>query len=292
MFFYIKALVALISFSVFIVIYLEFRKLRQPLLSGAKNIKLIIAGLAANIADTIGLGNFAVFVAFNKHWKIIDDKELPGTLNGHTILPAMMQSILFLKLVEIDPLMLMSLVSTACLGGWAGGFLVSRLNKQTMRKVMTFGFIGIGLLIVGRQLNLFPIGGEAIALDSYKLAIGLVGMFFVGMLPSIGVGLYAPIQVLLFFLGLSPLVAFPIMTTTGALVQSMTALAFVTKKGIDLRATILLSFAGMLGVLIAVPFVTLVNMNTLRWLLVGIVFYNAIMMWNTYRQEKRIAVPA
>ena len=92
---------------------------------------------------------------------------------------------------------------------------------------MSIGFAAIALLLFAHQLHLLPIGGEATSLPLSRLLIGIPAMLFVGMLPAIGVGFYVPIQIILFLLGLSPLVAFPIMTTTGAIVQTMTAYAFI-----------------------------------------------------------------
>lgn len=249
-------------------------------------IYLLLTGFIANIADTLGLGSFAVIVAMNNRWKMIDDKQLPGTLNAQSVLPTLLQSLLFLNIVAIDLKVLVPFVLAACLGGLICGSLVARLEKQRVRQAMILGFIGIGCLIFANQMSWLPVGGDAITLPTSKILIGIPAMLLAGMLPGVGVGIYVPIQVILFFLGLSPLVAFPIMTTSGAIAQSVTAYAFVSKNEFASRESIWIGVAGFVGVLIAVPMITYVNHSTLRWLLLFIVFYNAYSTWQAYQREK------
>lgn len=284
--FWIKAIVLAVSLFVFFSILSLYRQTRHANESRSKKWPLLLTGFVANVADTLGLGSFAVVVACNHRWKFVDDKQLPGTLNAHSVLPAMLQSILFLNFVEMDMALLLAFVAAACVGGIFSGLLVSKLDKQTIRILMVAGFSVIGLLIAANQLDLLPVGGEATTLPLNRYWIGIPAMVLAGMLPGIGAGLYVPIQVILFLLGLSPLVAFPIMTTAGAIVQSLTAYTFVVKKEVAVKESLWLTLSGMVGVAIAVPLVTYVNLTTLRWLLVGIVFYNAWMMWKTYRQEE------
>lgn len=281
----IKSVVLLVSLFVFFAILSLSRRTKQRPSSCSKW-RILLTGFVANIADTLGLGSFAMIVAFNHRWKFVDDKQLPGTLNAHSVLPAMLQSLLFLNFIEMDLLLLVAFVCAACVGGILSGIVVSRLDKQTIRGLMVAGFSMVGLLILANQFDLLPVGGEATSLSLDKYWIGIPAMVLAGMLPGIGAGLYVPIQVILFFLGLSPLVAFPIMTTAGAIVQSLTAYTFVVKEEIAVKESLWLTLSGLVGVAVAVPLITLVHFSTLRWLLVCIVFYNAFTMWKTYRQEK------
>lgn len=282
----VKLVVLAFSTCIFLKMFLLLLKTEKPLFQMAKKIPLAATGFIANVLDTFGLGSFAVIVALNKNWKMIEDKKLPGTLNGQSVIPSMIQSLLFLQFVEIDLLMLALFVVGACAGGFLCTYFVSRLNTSTIRMIMGFGFLIVGLLILGNLLHLLPIGGEEISLSTSKLAIGFFAMFLVGMFPAIGVGVYVPTQVALFLLGLSPLVAFPIMTTTGAIVQSSTAYAFTLRNEIALKESIWMNFAGAVGVAVAVPLITYVNHSTLRWILVLIVFYNALSIWQSFREKK------
>lgn len=288
MIYIINSTLFLVASFVMLNLYRLYQRLDHSVLDRAKKIKLIFTGFIANVSDTLGIGSFAVVVALDKHWGLVDDKRLPGTLNGQSVLPSLLQSFLFLKFVEIDLTLLLTLTVAGCLGGFVGGILVARCDKQTIRKLMTLGFLGIAVLILANQMHLLPLAGEAISLSSDKLAIGFVAMVLVGMLPTIGVGLYAPTQVVLFLLGLSPLVAFPLMTSMGVIVQSSAALAFIQKETVAVKEVVYLTLSGLLGVLLAVPLVTIVHPVYLRWLLFVIVLYNAKMIWQSYKDGREL----
>lgn len=283
-FWLVDAVIVGVTFTVFFQMYVLYRENGSVHTSVSKR-KLAFSGFIANVADTLGLGSFAVLVACNKAWKLIDDKKLPGTLNGQSVLPAMLQSLLFLQIVEMDILTLVVLVIGAGIGGLIGGYVVARMDKQNIRIAMSLGFVAIALLVLLQQMELVPMAGEDNALTTSKLPIGFLAMILAGMLPSIGVGIYAPTQGFLFLLGLSPIVAYPIMTTIGVIAQSVTSYAFVRKKEVALKETMWITFPGILGVVVAVPLVTYVDPVNLRWLLFVIVSYNALTIWRTYQEE-------
>lgn len=281
----IKCIVVCVCSIVLYQIISAYRQADKKQLSIKDKCALIFTGFIANIADTLGLGSFAVVIALNNKLKMVDDKQIPGTLNAQSVLPTMLQSLLFLNFVEMDISILILFVLSACVGGFLSGYFVSRLDKATIRKLMCYGFIAVALLIFSQKMDLLPVGGFATSLPPHKMAIGAVAMVFAGMLPAIGGGMYVPIQAILFLLGLSPLVAFPIMTTTGAIVQTTTASAFVMRREFAVKESLYLAISGFLGVAIAVPMITYVNLSTLRWMLLAIVIYNAISLWKTIRQE-------
>ena len=87
-----------------------------------------------------------------------------------------------------------------------------------------------------------PIGGDLVALDSWNLILGFFAMVICGALTSVGIGLFALVQAVLFLLNVSPAVAFPIMTTAGAMQQPLTTLVFVQQNKIPLKKTLILEF--------------------------------------------------
>ncbi len=254
----------------------------HPPLSTITKLKFAFSSFIANLADTMGIGSFAVVVAFNKYWSLLDDRQLPGTLNAHSILPAMCQALFFLQTVPVEMETLLALIGSASVGGFFGGFFVSRLDKQKIRRLMFLGYIGIASLILASKLGLLPIGGDLMSLHGIWLVAGVVGMLLSGALPAIGVGSYAPTQVILFLLGMSPLAAFPVMAASGAIQQSVAALAFVIREQVALKPSLIMNAAGVVGVLIAAPAITYVNLESLRWLLLAVVLYNVHMLWKSF----------
>jgi hypothetical protein len=110
----------------------------------------------------------------------------------------------------------------------------------------------IGLL-VGNEMHWLPVGGNLVALHSTSLVIGFFAMIICGALTSAGIGLFALVQGVLFLLNVSPAVAFPIMTTAGAMQQPLTTLLFLKQRKIPVKRTLVVSLAGCLGVLMVLP---------------------------------------
>ncbi|HBI21150.1 MAG TPA: hypothetical protein DDY37_00940, partial [Legionella sp.] len=236
-------IIMILLLSLFCVGVMLYQLKKQPAvsLSTLDYSKLFGSGVVAFISDTLGMGSFAVNIALAELLGTFHDEELPAMNNGAQVIPGVMESIFFMQLIDVDLTTLVTLVGGTCLGGLIGGSVVSRLGKQSIRLSMMCCFtLVIGLLLC-RQFHIFPIGGELIALHSWKLVVGFVGMVVCGMLTSVGIGLFVMVQAVLFLLGVSPMVAFPIMTTAGAMQQPLTTLAFLKHDKISLKKTLILS---------------------------------------------------
>lgn len=250
--------------------------------------KLIGSGIVAFMADALGLGSFAVNIALAGILGTFHDDELPAMNNGAQVIPGVLESLFFMQLIDVDLTTLITLVAGTCLGGVMGASVVSRLSKQAIRVAMMCCFTLIIGLLLCRQLHLFPIGGELMALGSWKLWVGFGGMVLCGMLTSVGIGLFVLVQAVLFLLGVSPLVAFPIMTTAGAMQQPLTTLAFLQQDKIPLKKTLILSLAGCVGVLFVVLIFKHLTITWLHSLLLLIVTYNLFVVTRTYFRSKRV----
>ena len=113
----------------------------------------------------------------------------------------MLQALIFLQLVEMDFLTLVVLVVGASIGGYAGGATVTRFNQQNIRIAMTISYTGMAVLLLSGIMGWLPLGGQATGLHGVQLLLGFLAMLVVGSLPAVGVGLYAPTQLILFLLG-------------------------------------------------------------------------------------------
>lgn len=267
---------------------MQYRKQLKQDLSFKLKAKLLGSGVIAFIADTIGIGSFAVGIALAKFFNTFDDEELPPMVNGAQIIPGAMESLFFMQIIQVDIKTLVTLVLGTCLGGLLGGYLIPRLSKQAIRLLMLCCFSIIIFLIVGNQLHLLPIGGDLTALHSWRLCFGFLGMVLCGALTSAGIGLFAMVQGVLFLLNVSPAVAFPIMTTAGAMQQPLTTLMFLKQGKIPLQKTFLVSFGGCLGVLMIVPIFPYLNAAYLHNLLIGILLFNLYRIGKAYTMDKRL----
>jgi hypothetical protein len=143
-----------------------------------------LIGGVANFLDTLGVGSFAVKTACYKQFKLIDDRLLPGTLNGQCVLPTVTQSLIFVGAVAVEPLTLISMMIAAAAGAAWGARHVASFDRQTIRLVMAVSLLVVAGLIFAGLLGLFPVGGDAMGLTGYKLGIALFGNFIFGVLMS------------------------------------------------------------------------------------------------------------
>ena len=282
--------IIILLLSVFCAGVMFYKLKRQPAvyLSALDYCKLIGSGIVAFIADALGLGSFAVNIALAKLLGTFHDEELPAMNNGAQLIPGVIESLFFMQLIDVDLTTLITLIAGTCLGGVIGGSVVSRLSKQAIRLAMIACFTLIIGLLLCRQFDIFPIGGDLTALHSWKLVIGFFGLVLCGILTSVGIGLFALVQAVLFLLGVSPLVAFPIMTTAGAMQQPLTTLAFLQQDKIPLKKTLILSLAGCIGAVFGLIIFKHLTITWLHQLLILIVTYNLFSVSRAYLQSKTV----
>jgi hypothetical protein len=69
-------------------------------------VKTGIIGFVVNFFDVLGIGAFAPQTALLKFTKQTADKLIPGTMNVANTLPVLIQAIIFIQVVEVEPLTL------------------------------------------------------------------------------------------------------------------------------------------------------------------------------------------
>ncbi|WP_421233681.1 permease [Aeromonas jandaei] len=249
-----------------------------------------LIGGVANFLDTLGVGSFAVKTACYKQFKLIDDRLLPGTLNGQCVLPTVTQSLIFVGAVAVEPLTLISMMIAAAAGAAWGARHVASFDRQTIRLVMAVSLLVVAGLIFAGLLGLFPVGGEAMGLSGYKLVIALIGNFIFGVLMNVGIGLFAPCMTLVYLLGMNPLAAFPIMMGSTAVLSVFSAGTFIRKGAFDAKAVLAVAIFGPIGVVLAAMLVKSMDMAMLKWLVALIVIYTSWTMYASWRAARRPSV--
>ena len=79
---------------------------------------LFALGLITDFLDTLGVGSFATTTAVLRLGGMVDDEQIPGTLNvGHAV-PTMLEAALFLTAVPVDLVTLVTMVTAGGLGAW------------------------------------------------------------------------------------------------------------------------------------------------------------------------------
>ena len=245
--------------------------------------KASLTGFVTDFFDTLGIGSFAPTVAMFKALKMnIADRLIPGTLNvAHTI-PVLLEAFLFTTAIEVDILTLVLMLVAAALGSYIGAGIISKMDENKIRIVMGVALLVTAVLFVlsHPQVNLFPVGGEAIGLRGVKLVVG------VGALMTAGIGLYAPCMALVSLLGMNPKVAFPIMMGSCAVLMPVASAKFVKEEMYAKKPSLFIMIAGVIGVIIAAKLVKEMPLDILRWLVIVVVTYTGISMLIAAKKEK------
>ena len=211
----------------------------------------VLTGFVTNFLDALGVGSFATTTAIWRHWKMVRDERIPGTLNvGHT-LPTIAQAFIFTALVPVGSKTLIGLIAAAVLGSWIGAGVVSSWPKRRIQIGMGFALIVMAAIMAWRTGVGDPTGGDRFELDGALFVVGLLGNFVLGALMTLGIGLYAPCMILVSLLGLNPKAAFPIMMGSCAFLMPIASARFVRERKFDLRAGLGLLIGGVPGSLVA-----------------------------------------
>ena len=243
-------------------------------------------GFITNFFDTLGIGSFATTTSIFRHWRLVRDEQIPGTLNvGHT-LPTIAQAFIYTRLVPVDPRTLILMIVAAVLGAWLGAGVVAGWPRRRIQIGMGLALTGAALLMAAAQLSLAPAGGNLLGLEDGRLVIAVVGNFLLGTLMTIGIGLYAPCMILVSLLGMNPTTAFPIMMGSCAFLMPIASARFVKKSSFDLRASLGLLLGGIPAVLIAAFIVKSLPLYVVRWLVVVVVLYTAVNLLRTAYRER------
>jgi uncharacterized membrane protein YfcA len=102
--------------------------------------------------------------------------------------------------------------------------------------------------------------------------------FFLGAMMTVGVGLYAPCMAVVFLLGLSPQVAFPIMMGSCAFLMPPASYKFIKAGAYHRKAALGMALPSIVAVLIAAFIVKSLPLDTLRWVVLVIVVYTSTSM--------------
>ena len=246
--------------------------------SGKNPLILCLSGFIANFLDTLGIGSFAQLTAIFKFFRLVPDRIIPGTLNVSCCIPVVVEALIFMTIISVEPVTLISMIAAAVAGSITGAGIVAKLPEKKIRLYMGAALLLVAIIVISDLLKLMPLGGEADGLSGSKLILGVIGNFVLGVLMTIGVGLFAPCMALVYLLGLSPKIAFPIMMGSCAFLQPAASIKFIKAGAYDRKASILITIAGTVGVLIAAFIVKSLPLFIMKWFIVCIIIYTGITM--------------
>jgi uncharacterized membrane protein YfcA len=279
--------IALVILSLFFIYVLSKDFIKHlNVLENVSVVKTACIGFVVNFFDVLGIGAFAPQTALLKFTKQTEDRVLPGTLNVANTIPVLIQALIFIRIVEVEPITLLTMLLSAAGGAVLGAGIVAKLAVRKIQLTMGFALLVTAFFMLSGQMDWVQGGGEAIGLTGWKLALAIGANFILGALMTAGIGLYAPCMALIYALGMSPIVAFPIMMGSCAFLMPPASAKFIKEGAYNRKAAVSMAIPGIIAVLIAAFLVKSLPLDTLRWVVIVVIIYTSVVMFKSALKGK------
>jgi uncharacterized membrane protein YfcA len=238
----------------------------------------LLLGAVVSFFDTLGIGSFAPTTAWLKFRKLVPDRLIPPTMLVGLTPPVFAESIVFLSLLKVDPVLLVGCAVAVLVGGLVGAPLVTRARTWVIQLIVAIALVVAAVAYAATNLNYMPGGGTAASLPPVLAIAAIAANFIFGVLLNFGVGNYAPTLVTLSLMGMNPRLIFPIMAAGAAVMGAGACVRHIQIGKIDLRVVLGLGLGGIPAVLVAALIVKSMPLELLRWLVIVVVIYAAAVM--------------
>lgn len=242
---------------------------------------LLGLGFATDFFDTLGIGSFATTTTMLKLFHLVEDENIPGTLNvGHAI-PTMTEAVIFLILLGglISWPTLVSMVIAGGIGAWFGSGIVVHWPRRTIQRAMAVALVITAGFMALRTLANLSLDAGTIGLTGGALAIAVIGSVVIGSLTALGIGNYAPTMAMTYMLGMNQKSVFPIMACSASLILPAAALRFYKAGRFDRKVSTGLALGGIPGVFLAAYGITSLPLTYVKWIVVVVLLYTALTLW-------------
>jgi uncharacterized membrane protein YfcA len=262
-----------------VILVVRWATARRDDAAGRRRVALSPLNLAiafgTNFFDTLGIGSFATTTAAFRLFGLVPDELIAGTIIVGDALPVLMQALLFISVVAVDPWQLSALIFVCVCGGWMGAGVVASLSRRALQFGLGGALLVAVVFMIFGLFGWFPVGGSALAFTPRAFALALVVNFMLGALLTLGIGNYGPSLVVFSLLGMDVTAAFPIMMGSGAFVATIAGVRFIGAGRFDRRMAFALTVGGIPGVAAAVWLVKALPLDALRVLVLVVVAYTS-----------------
>ncbi|WP_024410570.1 sulfite exporter TauE/SafE family protein [Streptococcus suis] len=233
-------------------------------------------GYVTDLLDTLGIGTFATTTTMFKLTKLVeDDRKIPATMTTAHIIPVLVEALLFITIVEVDMVTLIAMAAAAFTGAFVGAKVTQKWDTKKVQRILGILLIIAACFMVYHMITNpgADLTNEVKGLTGWKLAVGIAFDFMVGMLMSMGLGNYAPELIFFSLMGISPAVALPVMMLNAAMIMTAGAKQFIQSGRVNWPGVPGIIVGGVLGVLTAAFFLSNLDINNLKILVVFIAAY-------------------
>ena len=175
-------------------------------------------------------------------------------------------------------MLLVGCVLAFLIGGLFGVRLVVHARVWVVQAIVGCGLILAAIFYALANLHLMPGGGTAASLPAPLLIVAIAASFVIGVLLNFGIGNYAPTLALLSLMGMDPRLWFPIMAASAGLTMAGSSVRYIGIGEVNLRIVVGMALGGIPAVFAAAFIVKTMPIEMLRWLVIVIVLYAAIVM--------------
>jgi uncharacterized membrane protein YfcA len=263
---------------------------------------MALIGFVANFFDTLGVGSYATTTSMVRFFKLMPDEKIPGSLNVGYVLPTMIQAYVTIHGVsglgvtvppiEVDPLTLILLIAAAILGAWLGAGVVASWPRRKIQLGMGFCLAAAAVIMIVRLTVFHSLDVGTSGLTGIKLIIGIVGLFGLGALMTLGIGLYAPCLILVTLLGMNDKSGYPIMMGACAFLMPVAVVRFIRARAYYPPAMLSMALAGIVAVPLAFKWFQNLDMKWVKIVVIFVVAYASITMLLTAYRERGTAAAA
>ncbi|MEW4354237.1 sulfite exporter TauE/SafE family protein [Streptococcus pneumoniae] len=236
-------------------------------------------GFVTDLLDTLGIGTFATTTTLFKATKLVeDDRKIPATMTTAHIIPVLVEALLFITIVQVDLVTLVAMATAAFSGAFVGARVTQHWNTQKVQRILGILLVIAALFMVYRMVTNpgADLTNDVRGLSGWKLLLGIVFDFIVGMLMSMGLGNYAPELIFFSLMGISPAIALPVMMLNAAMIMTAGAKQFIQSGRVNWPGVLGIIVGGVFGVLTAAKFLSSLDINNLKILVVFIASYTGL----------------
>lgn len=259
---------------------------REPPMVG-----LLGLGLFTDFFDTLGIGSFATTTTVLKLFRLVEDEDIPGTLNvGHAI-PTITEAIIFIILLGgmIDLPTIVTMVLAGGIGAWFGSGIVVHWPRRQIQRAMAIALVITAWFMAMRMLTSLSLTEGTIGFTGLALIVAIIASLVIGSLTSLGIGNYAPTMAVTYMLGMNQKAVFPIMAASASLILPAAALRFYRAGRFNRRTAMGLAIGGIPGVFIAAFLVKELPLNVVKWIVIAVLLYTSAALWRSSRNASVVA---
>lgn len=172
------------------------------------------------------------------------------------------------------------MATASFIGALVGPRLTKNWHTPTIQKILGTLLI-IAALISADRMWKNPgadILESAHGVSGLWLLLEILFNVIIGILITMGLGNYAPELIFFSLMGLSPAVAMPVMMLDAAMIMLGSTIQFMKNDRINWDGHAGMVVGGVTGVLMAVAFLSSLNLNSLKTLVIIIVLFTGIIL--------------